>query len=404
MINNNGKKLLYIGLAIIISLSVIVFTVLQTRKQQETRSKASGATVTLTLNPQITTKSVGETFSTDVFLNNLGYDISGVNIIINFDASTLEIIDFQPTGIFSKITNKPNNQIGTLHYYATNTSTDKIIDNIIKIGTLNFKAKTKGTTMVGFQKAEITASRQTTFVPTDNNTTASYTITQGAEAPTATPQPTAQPTNTPIPTDIPTPTEMPTPTLAPIPTPIPGGARVSLNLALSGLGEETGNVNPKVKQKKAAVCVYAIDADPTGDTQCNNAIKKAEGFIQFNEATKKFDAATFDLGVIDEKDYELFIKVDKYLRKKIPGAKHLKPDTTIPIQQVRLTAGDITRDNVLNIEDYNAYVNCFDKKFYTSSCLYKETVDLNDDLKPDNPTDFSDYKIFIQNFQNLEGD
>ncbi|MBI2430615.1 MAG: hypothetical protein HYV39_01220 [Candidatus Levybacteria bacterium] len=397
---NNGKKLLFIGVAVILSLSIIVFTVLQVRKQQETRSRASGGTVILTINPETTTKSVGETFSADVFLNNSGFDISGINMVVKFDNNVLEIINFQPTEVFSKIANTPNNQSGTLLYYASNISTDKITDNNIKIGTLNFKAKTKGTALVGFQKAEITASRQTAFLPTGDHTTASFTVTKGADdvSPTQT-----QPTNTPIPTAIPTPTEAPTPTFAPTPTLVPGGARISLDLNLAGLGE-SGNKNPRVKQKRTAVCVYQITADYTGDNNCNRATKKADGFIMFNNASKKFDATTFDLGIINEGEYEIFIKVDKYLRKRIPGTKMLKANTTTPIQPIKLVSGDITGNNKIDVEDYNAWLACFGDKAGTDKCLNREAVDLNDDGKTDTTTDFSDYKILLQNFAVREGD
>lgn len=192
---------------------------------------------------------------------------------------------------------------------------------------------------------------------------------------------------TPQPQPTAAPTEAPAPTFVPTPTLIPGGARLNFTL-----------------QKRATVCLYPVEADPSGDAGCEWAAKKADGFIMFNGVSKKFDQATFDIGVVADGEYQIFIKTEKFLRKRIPGTKRLAANASTPVEGVRLTNGDITNDNVMNAEDYNAYVSCFGDKAQTPSCLFRSTVDLNDDGKTDTTTDFSDYRILLQNFSVQEGD
>ncbi len=406
------KNLLILTIAIItLTLPLIL---LQLKKQQETRSRAEGEPVSFTLTPQTVTKPVGETFDAQLFLNAAGNTVSAIDFTLSFGNDSLEMVSFTPTDAFNtQLKNIPNNGNGTLIYTAGDTAGKPAVGNV-NLGTIRFKTKSPGVNTLSLQKAKVTPSGKAGLIPTNTTTIASYTVsqttdvspTQNPQVPTETPivVPSPSPTTIQQPTEAPSPTDMPTPTLAQIPTPVPGGARISMSLTLSGLIEGIGgNPNPKAKQKRVKVCAYQLTADPTQDVQCSRG-KKAEGLVQLSDVSKKFDAATFDLGIVPEGDYEIYVKIDKYLRKRIPGIKHLKPDTTTSTQQVQLKSGDITGDNVIDLEDYNAYASCFDKRSTTSSCLYRDTVDLNDDGKVDTTIDFSDYKILMQNYATREGD
>lgn len=387
---------------LVLSLPLII---IELKKQQEIRSRAAEEPVSFSFLPDTTTKTVGETFDAQLSLNAAGNQVSAIDLTFNFDNSVLEMINFTPTDAFNtQLKNAPNNNNGSLVYTAGDTAGKPVVGSVI-LGTIRFNAKSPGISTINLQKAKVTPSGKSGLLPTNTTIVASYTIAQSGVSPTDTQTPTVTLTSTP-PTQQPTatPTDAPTPTFAPIPTLIPGGSRISLDIALSGVGLGIGsNPNPRTKQKRATICAYLATTDTSDDNNCNKG-KKAEGFIQFNEVSKKFDTATFDLGIVQEGDYEIYIKVDRYLRKRIPGTKHLSPNTTSPLLQTQLKNGDITMDNTIDIQDYNAYVSCFREKFNTPSCLYKETVDLNDDGKSDTTTDFSDYRIFFQNIASREGD
>lgn len=226
-----------------------------------------------------------------------------------------------------------------------------------------------------------------------------------ADAPTPTITPTLTPTVTPIPaptlTTAPVPTNTPTPT----PTKIPGNIKVSLALTLSGIGNGIGaNLDPKTKTRQVTICLYAADADINDDPNCNNALVKTTGTVTFDTATKRFTQQSFDLGQIPDGNYQIVAKTDKYLRKRWPTFITLRSETTTPLANLTLLTGDINDDNILDVQDYNAYRDCFYKNLNNLSCRQQDWADLNDDGKLDTTVDFSDIKLLLQNFSVREGD
>ena len=402
----NTKNAITAVIIFIVILS-IPLTILLLRRQQEIRSRASTQLVAFSLSPATQTIQASSSINVDIFLDGGSYNISAIDYKLLFDTDVLEIVSFQPSNTFnSELTNQISNTAGNFHYAAVNFSQTKVITgNAIPIGTLTLKGKPGGTVArsgtVRFDQVKANASGQPAPLSIGDNVNGTYTVTQTPNTtPTDTPVPSLAPTATTIPTEMPTPTPIATPTLT------PNGARLSLTLSIKGLGEGIGNnSDPKTKQRQATVCLYATDADANGDGKCEKAIKKADGFVNFNKDTKKFDQAVFDLGVVPEADYQIFVKTDTRLRKRIPGIKHIAPMQTTPVNEVTLISGDITNNNILDIEDWNAYVGCFgDKIDNTDTCKFKNAVDLNDDGKTDTSLDFSDYKILLQNFQTREGD
>ncbi|RJQ36303.1 hypothetical protein C4559_05385 [Candidatus Microgenomates bacterium] len=182
------------------------------------------------------------------------------------------------------------------------------------------------------------------------------------------------------------------------------GTKLSPNLVLSFIGNGRGNGNPVHKEKNLTVCVYAKDIDATGDSNCSKGIKK-EGKISYDSSTGNYINDNFDFGALKNSgQYQIFLKTDKYLRKRIPtivsltlGQKNIVPLATLNI-------GDINGDNAIDIADYSAYLDCFGDKANSSSCKFKENADLNDDGKNDTLTDVSDFRLVFEAFKNQNGD
>ncbi|MDP3988308.1 MAG: hypothetical protein Q8P80_04155 [Candidatus Levybacteria bacterium] len=233
------------------------------------------------------------------------------------------------------------------------------------------------------------------------NKTATFVVPTGSPTvtPTVTPTGTATPTTPAGVTATPTNTPTPTPTLT------PGGARLAFNLIFTGIGPGRGNANPNHKTRNLKVCVYEPNADPSGDNSCSKAIIVRNGTVTYNSSTGNFVNPTFDIGLIDaQRPYQILVKSDKYLRKRIPQLITLTPNQTTSVPQATLILGDINNDNAIDIQDYNVYLSCYDKKANTSSCANKDAVDLNDDGKTDTPTDMSDFRLLFAAFATQRGD
>lgn len=140
-------------------------------------ANAQSTTVTLSLDPDKSTKSVGQAFDVDLILNApIGtYDISGFDITITFNKDIVQLESVDEADVFpSPLIKKIDNTAGMLRYARTNL-TSKTIGGTLYLGTITFRAKKAGTSQVKITNAKITASRYTNSLPT-NLGTGTYTI------------------------------------------------------------------------------------------------------------------------------------------------------------------------------------------------------------------------------------
>ncbi|MBI2430623.1 MAG: hypothetical protein HYV39_01260 [Candidatus Levybacteria bacterium] len=262
--------------------------------------------------------------------------------------------------------------------------------------------------------------------PGEPTVTPRPTVTPGGPTVTPTNTPTPSPTGSPAPTPTITPSVTPggpsltpttTPTVGPTATstPIPPGTTtMSLSVSLSGIGPQgrTGTPqaknNPKPTDEKRDLAIYFYEAgvDPTDDINGS----KAKWFTTVQDKLEYDGSGKFvakDI-VVDERvttgDYQILIKSPRYLRKRVPGIKHIiqgKGNQISPL--VTLILGDANNDNKLDTMDYNIYFGCLGKQ--TDDC--RRQVDFNDDGKVDSrlpSPDFTDYALFTEQFALQEGD
>jgi len=234
--------------------------------------------------------------------------------------------------------------------------------------------------------------------------------------PPTTPSPSSPPAN-------PTPTSNPT-----------GSTAFAFNLLLDGIGGAGDNANPTAGgnpnplHTQRHITLEVIDKN-------NQIVLTKEGHISFKSTTGNFK------GIIKVTDllpgtYSLKVKVDGFLKKLIPGLQVVTgtptilptatptpiptntppPDDStdtdiqaaiadnmtelIKLPSIRVTNGDITNDNKIDLLDYNILVNCYGSKADTDSCTNKQGADINDD----GTIDGIDYNIFVRELSVQNGD
>lgn len=224
------KRIALLGILILIVLG-IPLTILQLKKQQETRSKAGADTASVTLAPQTATASISQPFSVEVYLTT-NKAVTGADVTISFTKDLLSA-SFAPTRVFNdEIINTVDNTSGAIRYVAVDTA-GNTPTGAIHLGTITFTPISLGTATVNFRSIEVVATGMRELVLVDTKDTGSYSITtpptttsvlpNNTPIPTATPTPVLESTITPSPTGIETPTNTPTlsPTLTPSPTLLP---------------------------------------------------------------------------------------------------------------------------------------------------------------------------------------
>lgn len=209
-------------------------------------------------------------------------------------------------------------------------------------------------------------------------------------------------TPSPSPTSVitkPTPTGS---TLSPAPTIAPGDTSFSLTVFLHDVGfggdnvnpQGLGNTNPKHLQRNITVTAFDMQNNSFG----------GQGIISYNEVTGDFTGIV-DMGKLNSGNYLVKIKSDEYLAKLIPTFQTIKAKQNNIIAPVYLIAGDVNNDNLLNILDYTAIVDCFGSKVNSSTCKYPPTQkNIGADINDDGVIDGIDYNAFVRELSVQQGD
>jgi hypothetical protein len=249
--------------------------------------------------------------------------------------------------------------------------------------------------------------RPTCIVPTPTSTPVPPTSTPTS---TPTPTPTSPPVPTPTPTSPPVPT--PTPTSPPVPsnTPTPTVAAENTIIQLPGTAFNllfTNRKNELIahKDKSLTIYLYKSTDDPSIiDPKGERPIAKTTPANKFSSSGTS--PISFELGKVPPETYKILLKSPQYLRTLVGTTAISQAGGTIILNAFNKSladgAGDVNDDNVINIQDYNAIVNCFDNKKNNPTCLYKDNADLDDS----GTIDGIDFNIFLTSlsFTQREGD
>lgn len=204
--------------------------------------------------------------------------------------------------------------------------------------------------------------------------------------PTLTPSPSPTPIRqgdipVPTPTHTPTPTNTPTPTQAPTNTPIPtatipiGQTSLNITASVTGIGIGQGfNNEPLHPNRTIDVAVYDFTT------------KALKGTFQvqstYDPAIGKFKAqmALNDSIVPASGAYDIKIKMNNTLQKKISGIYINKDAVNSYATNFALVPSDLDQNNTLNINDYTLAAGCLKVVDPAPSCTdeIRARFDLND--------------------------
>jgi len=224
--------------------------------------------------------------------------------------------------------------------------------------------------------------------------------------PTATLTPTQTPTPSPTGSQNPTVTLTVTPTTQP--TLPPGTTGLSVSVTLPGIAQPPAacvqntpdkcidNPNPRRTTRGFTLDLYASGTNPETDpptfTIANNLV--LDPGKKFSHPALRVPAG-FQTGI-----YDVLITVDGYLRKRVRGNITITNGIVTSLPATSITTMDIvetaTNKNRLDILDFNAFKECYNKPF-TENCT-------KSDFNDDGNVNYKDLTIFTSTFSIREGD
>lgn len=211
------------------------------------------------------------------------------------------------------------------------------------------------------------------------------------------------PTQTPIVTPTPTPSISVTTT----PTLTPSATVLDLTICPHGLGNCGDNVsslggNTAPSHPTRDVLLSLTDAN-------NNPVSGSPfpGHVTYVTSAQNFQGPV-TIPNVPNGQYLVTVKMNGFLSKQISGIITVFPGRQIVLPSVSLVTGDITNDDQVDIQDYNALFSCFGAKVTTSSCVFPPTLTspgadilddgpgISDPNKSDPPVDGGDYTQFLR--------
>jgi hypothetical protein len=394
----------------------LYFTLTQTQKPQEIRSRAATASTTLSFNPVSTgtnpiQKQLGETIALDMMVDPGNNHVSFVKFQVKYDPTKLALSTTNPFTVNTEAL--PINVEGPItgsgllgQSLSIGADPTKVIQTKTKVGTVNFTAigGTNGTsTIVSFTSITQALSAG----PNDNSyqsvlqSTTPATIIIGGNSNIT-------------PTVIGDPCQDFCPTVTPGPT--GAGTTVTFDLLLHGVGAAGDNPNPSGSSlsNKSPVhpqrnlSVQILD-------ESNKLVSSSSGAINYDAQSGSFKGSIAFAQAIKEGNYIIKVQTPRYLRKRIQDVQKITPLRDNNMPKTDMIAGDTNGDNALDILDYNGFLNCGygvleplpmgdpNSVFNQQACKahkQAENIDVNDN----GIIDSADYNLFLRELSVQSGD
>lgn len=172
--------------------------------------------------------------------------------------------------------------------------------------------------------------------------------------------------------------------LTPTAEPVSPDMLISVSVKINGIGQG-GNSNPKHRTRQVTVSVYGVGATP---------VTTGTGYLSYDG--NNYFNGIIHLGKLSEGSY--FIKIVSQNTLQVlaqPAFQTLLIGKTNVIPPVNLYQGDLNGDNILDINDYNIALPCFQN----SRCS-----DMRMDFNDDGVINVLDYNLFLQSYEVLHGD
>lgn len=393
------QKILAISLLFMLAIS-IPLTIVLVNQNQDNRTKAAGSTQ-LSFVPTSTagspiTKGIGEVFPLNIALDPGANMVSFVKFQVKYDPTVLELDQTNPFTInqsaFPTKVEGPVLGNGLIaESLSVGSDPTKAIKTVTTVGTLNFKAiaSTSGVpTEVSYTSETQTLSAGANDQAGENvlAATSSAFILVGSASASGTPAPTATTTI------------------------------LNFNLFMHGVGSAGDNPNPNGSTLSNKNPLHPQrDIDVIISNSSNQVVASKAAAVLYDESSGTFKGA-LDLGAnFPQGNYNIKIKTDRYLRKRVPGVQTIKPLIENTIPDTQLVAGDVNDDNTLNVLDYNAFLDCGygqikplpiadpEAPFNTKECQVHTPV-INVDVDDNGVVDSPDYNLFLRELSVQSGD
>lgn len=434
-----GNKKILTAIVIAIVAIALPLTLLQVKKQQDLRQRASGTGVVFSFNPASSTQPINQNFNSALNMNTGGDAVRGLDFSLSFNKDILTLVSFTPSSSFGQsiipVDVATANTTGMIRY-AAGTLSSPPNGAAISIGTFVFKGKAQGAAILQFTRFEVidptpavlNASSQgvTYTISGDVNQCKTTPGAAGSSCSSACPNDCQQglicrnsvcSSTVDIPTPTPlgcilneqkvciTPTPLPTSVLTPTPTGVTqGGTKIIVGFTLPGIGASTGTksgYNPTPARPNRQVSIKLLNStNQQSETIAASASVSSQITTEFTWKTAP-TVITSSAGT-----YSAYIKVDNSLWKRLSGIQTITAGTTNNLGGIKLVTGDMDGNDRLNLADYTKIIGCVPQppnnqpKDATCTGDKKTLADINDDGKVSD----EDIMILLSGFATRDGD
>ena len=400
--NTGKKKKIIITAFLLLLLISIPVTIGLLSNRQETRGRAAGGTTTLSFTPTSSTttplqKAVGDNIALDMYVDPGSNIITFVRYQVSFDPTKVKLATTNPMQLNNALFTSVEGPVASAGNIAQSVSIGsdptKAIQTKTKIGTLHFTA-IGGT---GNTPTSITFGNLTQALSSGANDQASQNVLSSTTPAIVTISGAAASAST-----------MPQPTIT--------GTAINFTLLLHGVGTAGDNPNPSgnsLSNKNPLHPQRNLDVQ-IFDTN-NQIVASASAPVTYDSASGTFIGAVGLGNSVTSGNYNIKIRTDRYLRKRVSGIQQIKVDETTQVPSIQMITGDTNNDNVLNVIDYNALLDCgygqlnplpiadVNAVYNTDTCkvhIPQVDVDVNDD----GVIGSTDYNLFLRELSVQNGD
>ncbi|HSX08833.1 MAG TPA: cohesin domain-containing protein [Candidatus Saccharimonadales bacterium] len=396
-----------VALALLISIPLTVSQLSQ--QQNENGHAAKGASLAFT--PASSASSpikakVGDSIDIDINVDPGNSLVTFIRYQIQYDKSKVQLVNANPatlnSNVFTNVEGPVINTATLSQSVSIGSDPTKAISKVTKVATLHFKAigSTNGGT------TNITYGTLSQALSSGANDQANQNVLSTTTPAVITISGTGGPTD--VPSSGPGPSTLPIPTIT--------GTALNFSLLLHGVGaagdnpNPTGNSlsnkNPLHPQRNLQITVY--------DTT-NKVVANSQAPVTYDVTSGMFIGAVGLPSSVQTGNYSVKIQTDRYLRKLVPGIQQVVSGQQVTVAPVQLIAGDSNNDNVLNVLDYNAMLDCGygqlnplpmndpNAVYNSTNCkVHTPTEDI--DINDDGIINSTDYNLFLRELSVQNGD
>jgi hypothetical protein len=407
------KRRKIIMLAIMLAILVTIpLTVRQLSQQQnENGHAATGASLAFTPSSTTTTPiqaNVGNPIDLDINVDPGSSLVTFVRFQVTYDPTKVQLVTANPvtlnSSIFTNVEGPVLNTGSLAESVSIGSDPTKAISKVTKVATLHFTAvggTNGGTTTITYGTLSQALSSSSNDQANQNvlsTTTPAVIAISGSGSPSS--SPTNSPTNSP--------TTLPIPTIT--------GTALNFSLLLHGVGAAGDNPNPTGNSlsNKNPLHPQRILNIQVFNTN-NQSVASSAAPVTYNSTDGMFEGAVGLPSTVVTGNYSVKIQTNRYLRKLVPGIAQVVAGQQVTVSPVQMIAGDTNNDNVLNVLDYNALLDCGygelnplpmndpNSTFHSSNCqVHQPTEDV--DLNDDGIINSTDYNLFLRELSVQNGD